>query len=64
MLLIRQNGQSFLLSVRQPAQNSEQTKIKDAQKHFGSVLGYELKSKKISKLFSTNFDKRELRNSS
>ena len=42
-----QNGQSFLLSVCQPAQNSEQKKIKDAQKHFGSVLGYESKSKKF-----------------
>jgi len=35
-----QNGHNFLLSVRQPAQNSKQTMTKDAQKHFGSVLGY------------------------
>ena len=35
-----QNGQNFLLSVRKPAQNSKQTKRKDAQKHFGSVFGY------------------------
>jgi hypothetical protein len=32
--------------------------IKDAQKHFGSVLGYESKSKKNSKLNSTNFGKK------
>jgi hypothetical protein len=46
-----QNGQNLLLSVHQPAQNSKQTKIKDAQKHFRSVLGYEGKLRKISKLF-------------
>ena len=35
-----QNGHKFLLSVRQPTQNSEQTTTEDAQKHFGNVLGY------------------------
>jgi hypothetical protein len=35
-----QNRQNFLLSVRKPAENSKQTKTKDAQKHFGSVFGY------------------------
>ena len=35
-----QNGHNFLLSIRQPAQNNKQTMTKDAQKHFGSVLGY------------------------
>jgi hypothetical protein len=32
--------------------------IKDAQKHFGSVLGCESKPKKISKLNSTDFGKK------
>jgi hypothetical protein len=35
-----QNRQNFLLSVRKPVQNSEQTKTEDGQTHFGSVFGY------------------------
>jgi hypothetical protein len=35
-----QNGHNFLLSVRKPAQNGNQTKTEDGQIHFGSVFGY------------------------
>jgi hypothetical protein len=50
-----QNGQNLLLSVHQPAQNNKQTKIKDAQRHFRSVLGYERKLRKKNLSYFGNF---------